>query len=130
MMSNYNYIIFIIYLIESIKDVTSVDLSFPSSISLPNGNIFVVEKEGIFVYDEQLLNIIHNYPFETENEKINDVNSLSNIIIKYQDNYIIGLINLKIYFFDFEGIKLLKTDRIIFIIMLLDIFYMKIIIIK
>ena len=114
MNSSYNHInILILYIIILIKEVTSVDFSFPSAISLPNGNIFIVEKEGIFVYDEQLMNIIHNYPFETEAEKISDVNSLSNIIIKFQDNYIISLINLKIYFFDSEGNKLLITDKII-----------------
>ena len=114
MKSSFNHInILILYIIILIKDVMSIDFSFPSAISLPNGNIFIVEKEGIFVYDEQLINIIHNYPFETEAEKINVVNSLSNIIIKFQDNYIISLINLKIYFFDSEGNKLLETDKII-----------------
>ena len=114
MKSSFNHInILILYIIILIKDVMSIDFSFPSAISLPNGNIFIVEKEGIFVYDEQLMNIIHNYPFETEAEKISDVNSLSNIIIKVQDNYIISLINLKIYFFDSQGNILLVTDKII-----------------
>ena len=107
-----NINMFIIYLFLSIHQVISVDFTYPSAIGLPNGNIFIVEKKGIYVYDERLLNVIHSYPFET-NEEINDVNSLSNIIIKFQRNYIICLINLKIYFFDSEGIKLLETDKII-----------------
>ena len=114
MKSSHNHInIIILYIIILIKDVMSVDFNFPSAISLPNGNIFIVEKEGIFVYDGKLKNIINQYPFETEAEKISDVNSLSNIIIKFQDNYIISLINLKIYFFDSEGNKLLETGKII-----------------
>ena len=108
-----NYIkIFLLYSLFSFSEIISLDFSYPSAISLPDGNIFIVEKRGIFVYDEKLINIIYNYPFEV-NEKINDENSLSNIIIKFKQNYIICLINLKIYFFDSEGQLLLKTNNII-----------------
>ena len=113
MKSTSEYInIFIVYLFLSIYQVISVDFQYPTAIGLPNGNIFIVEKNGIFVYDEQLLNAIYNYPFE-ENEKIDDTNKLANTDIKFQNNYIICLINLKIYFFDCEGNKLLTTDKII-----------------
>ena len=108
-----NIKILILYLILSFINTVSVDFNYPSAISLSNGNIFIVEKKGIFVYNEQLINIIYNYTFENENEEINDVDSLSNVIIKYDGNYIICLINLKIYFFDNEGVKLLETDKII-----------------
>ena len=106
--------IFILYIIIPIQTVISlVELNYPSAISLSNGNIFVVEKKGIFIYDEQLKNIIHSYIFE-ESEQINNVTSLSNIRIKQSNDYIICLINLKIYFFDSEGQLILNdTDKII-----------------
>ena len=108
-----NYIkIFLLYSLFSFSEIISLDFSYPSAISLPDGNIFIVEKRGIFVYDEKLIIIKYNYPFEA-NEEINDENSLSNIIIKFKQNYIICLINLKIYFFDSEGQLLLKTNNII-----------------
>ena len=94
------------------KPISALDFTYPSAITISNGNIFVIEKEGIFVYDEQLANIVYNYPFD-EDEKINDLNSLSNIIIKYRYDYIICLINLKIYFFSNEGEKLLETEKLI-----------------
>jgi len=94
------------------KPISTLDFTYPSAITISDGNIFVIEKEGIFVYDEQLENIIYNYPFE-EDEKINDLNSLSNIIIKYRYDYIICLVNLKIYFFSNEGEKLLETEKLI-----------------
>ena len=95
-----------------IKSISTLDFTYPSAISLNNGNIFVIEKEGICIYDEQLVNIVYNYPFE-EGEKIEDLNNLSNIIIKYEYNYIICLINLKIYFFKNDGEKLLETGKLI-----------------
>ena len=94
------------------KEILSVDFTYPSSISLLNGNIFVIEKNGIFVYDGQLKNTIYSYPFE-ENDKIKDLNSLSNVIIKYKRNYILCLINSKIYFFNDQGENILITDKLI-----------------
>lgn len=103
-------VVFLIFFIQ--KPISALDFTYPSAITISNGNIFVIEKEGIFVYDEQLANIVYNYPFD-EDEKINDLNSLSNIIIKYRYDYIICLINLKIYFFSNEGEKLLETEKLI-----------------
>ena len=109
---NKRYILQIILLFLSFQTIFPVDFNYPSAIGLPNGNIFLVEKKGIFVYDEQLINIIYNYNFQI-NEEINDVNKLSNIVIKYKYDYIICIINLKVYFFNDEGNKLLETDKII-----------------
>ena len=111
MRSIFNHINFLLSIIF-INKVLSVDFTFPSSVSLLNGNIFVIEKNGIFVYNEQLTNIIYNYAFE-ENEKINNLNSLSNVIIRYKRNYILCLINSKIYFFDDKGENILITNKLI-----------------
>ena len=89
-----------------------LDFNYPSAISLTNGNVFIVEQNGIYVYDEGLKNIIYSYPFQ-ENEKITDVATLSKVIIKYEMNNIICLIKEKIYFFDYEGKLLKKTGTLI-----------------
>ena len=108
--------IFILYIIFSNrKVVSSTSFTYPSAISLMNGNFFIVEQNGIFVYDDQLTNIIRNYSFKEE-DKIADLDSLSNVIIQYKrnyQNYIICLINAKIYFFDYEGKLLKETGKII-----------------
>ena len=64
-------ILFSLIIIISIQiTISLLDFTYPSAISLTNGNIFVVEKNGIFVYDSQLKNIVdnHNYPFEDEDK--------------------------------------------------------------
>ena len=107
--------IFFLYIIFSFENVISLlDFNYPSAISLSNKNVFVVEKNGIFVYDEQLKIIIYNHPFQYENDKINDSDKLAKVVIKFKANYIICLINRKIFFFDQEGKNLLlKTEAII-----------------
>ena len=91
--------------------ISLLDFNFPSAIGLTNKNVFIVEQNGIYVYDEGLNNIIYRYPFQ-ESEKIKDVTTLSKVIIKYEMNNIICLINGKIFFFDYEG-KLLKKTGIL-----------------
>ena len=116
MKSSFNGInILILYiLIISMKKVTSLlDFNYPSAINLLNRNIFIVEKDGIFVYDEYLENIIYNYPFISENDKINTLDKLSKVIIRYKRNYVICLINSKIYFFDYGGKLLVETEKLI-----------------
>ena len=93
--------------------ISLLDLNYPSAISLLNKNVFIVEQEGIFVYDAQLKNIIYSYPFKDANDKISDYNKLSKVVIKFKANYIICLINGKIYFFDQEGKKLLLETKVI-----------------
>ena len=106
--------IFLLYIIISFKNVISLlDFNYPSAISLPNKNIFIVKKNGIFVYDRQLENITYSYLFEDESDIINDSDKLSKVVIKLKANYIICLINRKIYFFDQEGKKLLLKTGII-----------------
>ena len=114
MKSSFNgIIIFILYIIISfIKVISLLDFTYPSAISLLNGNIFIVEKRGILVYDSQMQDIIYNYPFQ-ENEEINNLNLLSNVVIKSKRNFVICLINSKIYFFDYEGKLLKETEKII-----------------
>jgi len=106
--------IFILYIIISIRKVISLlDFTYPSSIGLINDKVFIVEKNGVFVYDKELKNILYNYLFEEEGDKISSLDSLSNLIIKSKGNYIICLINKKIFLFDYEGKFLLKTGIII-----------------
>ena len=107
--------IFLLYtLILSGNAYSLLDFNYPSAISFPNKNVFIVEKDGIFVYDEQLKNIIYSHPFKYENDKINDSIKYSKVVIKLKANYIICLINGKIFFFDKEGKELLlETETII-----------------
>ena len=70
MKSTFNNVnMFILCLFLSFQQVAiSIDFTYPSAIGLPNGNIFIVEKKGIFIYDEQLLNVLNSYPFAEMNK--------------------------------------------------------------
>ena len=101
-------------LIISIGNVKSLlNFNFPSAINLSNGNIFIVEKEGIYVYDPTLKNKIYSYTFRDENDKINDIDDLSKVVIKASGMYILCLINSKIFIFDNEGKYLFETEKLI-----------------
>ena len=93
--------------------VSILDFTYPSAIGLLNKNIFIVEKEGFYVYDENLQNIIYSYPFQEEREKINNLDILSKVRIVSKGNFIVCLVNRKIYFFDYEGKLFSKTDELI-----------------
>ena len=107
--------IFFLYMIISLENVKSLlDFNYPSAISLLNQNVFIVEENGIFVYDKQLKNIIYNHSFQEESDKINNSDKLSKVVIKLKANYIICLINGKIFSYDPEGKNLLlKTETVI-----------------
>ena len=104
MKSSFNDIlIFVLYIISFEKVISLLDFTYPSSIGLINENVFIIEKNGIFVYDKELKNIVYNYLFEEEGDKISNLSSLSNLVIKSKGNYIVCLINRKIFLFDYEG---------------------------
>ena len=115
MKAGYKRIYFLAFvLIISIGDVNSLlNFNYPSAINLSNGNIFIVEKEGIYVYDGRLKNKIHSYTFRDENDKINDSDDLSKVSIKTNDIYVLCLINSKIFIFDNEGNYLFETEKLI-----------------
>ena len=98
--------IFLLYIIiNSIgKVISSLDLNYPSAISLDNGNVFIIEKNGIFLYNEELNNVIFNYQFDEEEQIIDS----TNVVLKQKNNYVICLVNSKIYFFDSENNSLNK----------------------
>ena len=71
---------------------------------MPDGNILVVEKNGIFLCDSIMTNILRNeVNFTNETDKINSVADLSKVILKRQLGYIFCLVNYKLYMFDLEG---------------------------
>ena len=104
--------IFLIIFNILIKQISSIDFTYPSAISLVNNNFFVVEKTGIYVYDKDFSSIVKSYPFGSY-DQLDTLDKLSNVIVKYQYNYIICLINSKVYFFDKDGNKLNIANSVI-----------------
>ena len=106
------FLIFTLFIILLVPCNSFISFPYPSAVSLLNSNFFIVEQKGIYIYDSEFKNIIYSFPF-TEEEQINNLYQLSEVIIKIKNDYLICLINSKIYFFDELGTQLFfKSDNI------------------
>ena len=110
------FLLFIIFLLSSKIPLIYSDLNFKylSSITLENKNIFVIEKNGVYICDPDFTKINKTVKlFETEEEKISTLDKLSSVILLKRTKYIISLINFKVYFFDTNGNYLYNTEKLI-----------------
>ena len=80
-----------------------LSFNFPYSLTLANGNIFVIHQKGISICDYHLNEIIENVTSFSGDEEIKTESSLSKVTTAFEYGYIISLINDKIYFFDENG---------------------------
>ena len=100
------------YLIISIN--SKISLVYPHSISLETGNILIIHKFGVSIYDSSLNNLIKEEIIFEEEEQIKNEESLSKITVESFKKYIFSLINDKIYIFNKdEGKILYKSEKII-----------------
>ena len=80
-----------------------LSFNFPYSLTLANGNIFVIHQKGISICNYRLDTIIENITIFSEDEEIKTEESLSKITTAFDNGYIISIINDKIYIFDENG---------------------------
>ena len=89
--------------------------TYPKSITLLNGNIFIIHQDGIEIYDSSLTNKIETIKSFNENEKITTQNYLEKITIsRFNENdngLIICIIINKIYIFAFNGEQLYEENN-------------------
>ena len=107
---NVFYLIIIFILIN--KNISLISFTYPSSISLSNGNIFIIHKSGISICNSALSEIINNITIFNEDEFLTP-DSLSRIISVFENGFIFNIINDKIYIFDEEKNYLYKDDNTI-----------------
>ena len=101
----FSYILFII--ISS--SICSLYFTFPNSIPLLDGNIFIIHKLGITICNPNLSEIIKNITNFSEDEILTE-DSLSRVTLAYENGFIFSIINDKIYIFDSYG-NLLKESE-------------------
>ena len=107
-------LIFIIVLLLGTNKVYSTLLfSFPSSVTLSNGNILVVEKYGIYVCDSTMETIIKTAYTFIEEDQISDGTKLSNVVLKDKNDYIGVLVNFKLHLLTRTGDLIKSTNRLI-----------------
>ena len=84
---------------------------YPYSITLFNDNIFLIQKRGIDIYDKSLKMIDQIIKFSKEEEITED--NFAKIAVKNHKEYILSIINDKLFIFNNEG-KLLynSTEKI------------------
>ena len=74
----FNLIIFCLFIS---KEISSPSFIFPTAITLENGNIFVVEKFGIYIYNSKFALKRTEYIF-LEEDQIKTKDDLSRVVIK------------------------------------------------
>ena len=102
-----------IYLLSIIITIsnTSIFFNFPYSISLSNGNILVIHRFGITICDYLLSKIIKKIVIFNEDEEITSESSLSKVTTATFDEYIITIINDKIYILNEVGDLLYNSSK-------------------
>jgi len=100
--------LFILFqIVYKISSLSSFD--YPYSITLSNDNIFLTQKTGIDIYDISLNKLYQIIKFSGEH-KISEEN-FSTISIKYNKEYILSIINHKMFIFNNKGRLLYKSEE-------------------
>ena len=104
---------FYLFILFSIRNpsLSYVSFNFPYALSLSNGNIFIIHKEGITICDNLLSKIIKNITIFGSSEQIGTEESLSKVTTTKMNNYIISIINDKIYIFNETGDLLYQNNN-------------------
>ena len=100
-------LIIILQIFYKIGSSTSFD--YPYSITLPNDNIFLIQKTGIDIYDKSLNKLNQIIEFSGEEEISEE--KFAKIAIKYNYEYILSVINDKMLIFNNEGKLLYKSEE-------------------
>jgi len=99
-------LIIVLQIFYKISSATYFD--YPYSITLDNDNIFLIQKTGIYIYDQSLNKPDLIFEFSGE-EEISEEN-FAKIAIKHNENYILSIINDKLFIFNNKG-ELLYKDK-------------------
>ena len=89
---------------------SEIEFKYPIALTLRNDNIFVVDQLGVNVYNPNLTSLIKNVYNFTDEDKITNDEAFSKVIIRRHKNFVLGLINDKIFLFDQEGNLLFRND--------------------
>ena len=89
---------------------SEITFKYPIALSLRSDNIFVVDQLGVNVYNPSLTYLVKNVYNFSEEDKITNDEAFSKVIIRRHKNFVLGLINDKIYLFNEEGNLLFRND--------------------
>ena len=105
--------LFIIFLFFHIfLTVNSSSFDYPYYLTLSNNNIFIIHRTGIDIYDSSFNKLEQIIQFSGDEEMTEEI--FEKIRIKYDNEYILSIINDKIYIFNNEGKFLYKEKERIY----------------
>ena len=112
---NLNFIFDILIFLSFFKMYNfNFGLKYPLSITLLNGNIFIIHEKGIDIYNSSLNSKVNNVLNFSEADYINSLEKFGKISISRfspkDKGYIISIINDYLYIFDYEGTFLYKNE--------------------
>ena len=100
---NFNHLLFIILFLSFTSKITSLYFAYSSAITLNNGNIFIVHKDGITICDANYKTIIKNVT-TFSSKKLNNEEDLYKLTIEqFNDGYVFCFLFNKIYIIDNNG---------------------------
>ena len=103
---------FVLLLFSILQNNLINSLSYPKSITLLNGNIFVIHQDGITIYDSSLRRVRKNVIEFNSEEKIDNKDKLTKITIsRFENEYIVCIILATIHVFDIKGNLLYKEEN-------------------
>ena len=108
---NIIYLFIFIFLIDSVSSYLA--FKFPYAFKLNNKNIFVIHQLGVTLCDDTFTESIDRVITFSESEKIKTDEALSKVTSVIANDYVICLINDRIYIFDEDGYLLKKNDILI-----------------
>ena len=94
----------------------SLDLDYTHSLSLLNGNIFIIHKNGVIVYNYDFTIPLYNYNFEGNPLIPNEIDNNFTSLIQCNNNkqYVLAIIYTKIYIFSSRGQYLFHISENLF----------------
>ena len=92
-------LIILLQIFSKVSSTTSLD--YPYFITLANDNIFLIQKTGIDIYDQSLNKLYQIFEFSGK-EEMTEENFLK-IALKYNKEYILSVINDRMFIFNNEG---------------------------
>ena len=102
LISNINIFLYIIFCIQIYNILSEINLRYPHSLYLSNGNIFVIHEKGITIYDHLFTKQIEDVITFSENDEIK-ISDLPRITTIFEDEYLFCIIKDKIYIFNDKG---------------------------
>ena len=98
-----HFLVFLLFYLFFIPNIFSFPFYNTQSEQLINGNFLIIHQYGIAICDNELSRIIRTEKVFTDDDIIT-TDKMKNIIIKkFEDGYLICIINDKIYIFDNLG---------------------------